>query len=147
MTHSESMLNSKTDKWFDRLANFFYQAQMTRLVGELRVEAPTVFRSMVHDVDSHIAPEVETEIARHLSSPYQDDLKPSEILMPKMMAKYGITEAEFMSLERKHRQQLARRCNQCTKVSQCWLAMRAKAELEECERFCPNQASFDAISH
>lgn len=147
MNSTEYNVSQKPLKWYDRLSNFFYEASMARLVGQLRVEAPMVFRGMVNDIDNPIAPEVEAEIVRYLKSPFQDELKPAETLMPRMMAKYGITSQQFEALEKKQRNLLNRRCNQCAVVSQCWQAMRDNAELEECERFCPNQASFDAISH
>lgn len=146
MIHSEVTSSKKLLRWYDRLANLCYEASIPSLVNHLRVEAPMVFRGMVNDIDNPIAPEIEAEIARYLSSPCQDELKPAVTLMPRMMEKYGISSSQFAALERQQKALLIRRCSQCPSASMCWLAMRADAELEECETFCPNQATFNAIS-
>lgn len=146
MSQTEVTFSNKSIRWYDRLANLSYEASIPGLVNHLRVEAPMVFRGMVNDIDNPIAPELETEIARYLRSPCQDELKPAVTLMPRMMEKYGICSQQFAALEKQQKAQLVRRCNQCPSASKCWLAMRADAELEECETFCPNQAVFYAIS-
>src|SRR5690554_738823 len=147
MTRSETTLNNKPLKWYDRLASFCYEASAKRLVSQLRTGAPTVFREMINDLETPIAPEIEAEIAQYLRSPFQHELNPSDTLMPRMMEKHGITATQFAELERKQRALLQRRCNQCTAVSQCWQAMRANTDLETSENFCPNHTSFNNINH
>ena len=35
-------------------------------------------------------------------------------------------------------------CNACPVVGQCWKAMRAGVDVEECRGFCPNAEAFDS---
>lgn len=147
MSQSEPAFSKKPLKWYDRLSNLFYEASIASHVGRIRAEAPMVFRKMINDIDTPLEPEMENQVARYLRSPYQDEITPSETLMPRMMQKYGISSEQFAELEKKERSQLNRRCNQCPSVSQCWKAMRNNAKIEECDTFCANQASFKAISH
>jgi hypothetical protein len=146
MTKSEANIRRNTNSWYNRLVNFINVSFWGRFVKHLRVETPVTFRSMATDFDKPIDPQLEGEIARYLSTPVQTALNPAETLLPRMIAIHEIDPQQFALLEQDKRELIYERCMQCSRVSECWQAMRNRAKAQECKLFCPNHTTLRTIS-
>ena len=121
--------------WFDRFIDRIYHANMSRAVAQLRVEAHTHYQAMVTDLDTPFDPTFEDLVADSMKRRELVDFRPSHVLFPRMMTRFGVAKTEYSDTELRV---LGKQCDQCDHISQCWKAMRGKAGAEECRQFCPN---------
>ena len=128
--------------WYSRLSDLLFDANMPRLVQDMRREAGPTFQSMVRDLNTPMAPAFEREVARTLNRSGSNDLIPAVTLMPAMMERFGLEIDDFGLEERAHLHDMQAVCNRCPSVGRCWRAMRAKADRTQCLSFCPNAEDF-----
>jgi|SRR5690554_4348379 len=129
--------------WYSRLNDLLFDANMPRLVQDMRREAGPTFQSMVRDLNTPMAPAFEREVARTLNRSGSNDLIPAVTLMPAMMERFGLTADDFGPDEHVQFGKMQTVCNHCPVASRCWKAMRAGAGSEQCRDFCPNAQAFD----
>lgn len=122
-------------RWIDRLIGHFYNANMSRTVTQLRIEANSHYRELISDLDTPLDSTFESLVAESFNRHELVDFRPSDILFPRMMIQFGTSKADYSDSEIKT---LSKQCDQCHNISQCWLALRGNAEIDECEQFCPN---------
>ncbi len=130
-----TLQSTKKMSWFDRLCDRFYNTNMNRTITYMRMEAPAHYRTMVTDLDAPMDSRFESLVANTLTRRELVDFRPSKVLFPRMMRQFGVNMADCQDSELRT---MGKRCNQCDRISECWLALRANADQAECERFCPN---------
>lgn len=121
--------------WFDRLIDRIYHANMSRAAAQLTVEAHTQYHAMVTDMDAPLDPTFEDLVADSMKRRELVDFRPSHVLFPHMMSRFGVAKSDCSDAELRT---LGRRCDQCDQVSQCWRSLRRKVSAADCRRFCPN---------
>lgn len=121
--------------WFERMIDWLYRANMSRAIGQFRVEAPTQFHSMITNLDTRLDPTFETLVVETLKRRELVDFRPSHVLLPRMMRQFRVDKAACTDTELKN---MGRRCDQCEHISQCWLSLRANENQNTYRRFCPN---------
>ncbi|WP_280554033.1 hypothetical protein [Halomonas sp. 25-S5] len=129
--------------WLARLEERLFAASMPRVVQGIRHEASVVYREMVRDLDTPMAPAFEREVARTLNRGGERELIPAETLMPEMMARFDLDRDDFGPEEAVHFGELQTVCNRCPVVGRCWKAMRGGERWETCRGFCPNAEAFE----
>ncbi|MDZ7853895.1 MAG: hypothetical protein U5L98_14935 [Halomonas sp.] len=128
--------------WWTRFADRCYQATTPRLVQEIQHEAPRTYSEMLEDLSTPLDHRFEQQMARQLQQGQPLGFVPSKTLMPVMMQRFGLQQAE-MAADPDHAA-MRSVCNGCPVVGQCWKAMRAGADVEECRGFCPNAKAFES---
>lgn len=121
--------------WFDRLIGRVYHANMSRVVTQFRVEAPTQYQAMISDLDVRLDPTFESFVADSMKRRELVDFRPSHVLFPRMMKRFNVVRADCTDAELRT---MGKSCDRCEHISQCWKALRAKADRAECRAFCPN---------
>jgi hypothetical protein len=121
--------------WLDSMINRFYMANMRRTVTQMRMEASTQYQEFISDLDANMDSTFESMVAESLNRRELVDFRPSHVLFPRMLRQFSADKAEFSDGALKV---MGKRCDQCSKVSHCWLALRANMKASECEKFCPN---------
>ena len=121
--------------WFDRVIDRFYMANMRRTVSQMRMEANTQYQDFISDLDATMDSTFESLVAESLNRRELVEFRPSHVLFPRMMKQFSVNKAEYSDRALKA---MGKQCDQCSKISHCWLALRANAEAGECEKFCPN---------
>lgn len=134
--------HSTQHSWYSRLSDLLFDANMPRLVQDMRREAGPTFQTMVRDLDTPMTAAFESEVARTLNSSGKDDLIPAVTLMPAMMERFGLVADDFGLEERTYLHTMEAVCNRCPSVGRCWQAMRARADRAQCLGFCPNAKDF-----
>lgn len=128
--------------WWDRLTERCYRASTPQLVQDMQHEASRTYNEMLEDLDMPLDAHFEGEVARQLQSGQPVGFKQARTLMPVMMQRFGLQQAE-LATDPDYGAMRAT-CNGCPVVGQCWKAMRAGADVEECRGFCPNAETFDS---
>ncbi|MDY7116079.1 hypothetical protein RAN53_06930 [Halomonas sp. SSL-5] len=134
--------DASRQSWWARLSERCYRATTPRLVQDIQHEAAGTYNEMLEDLKTPLDAHFEREMARQLESGRPLGFKPARNLMPVMMQRFGLQDAE-LAADPDYAAMRAT-CNACPVVGQCWKAMRAGAEVEECRGFCPNAAAFDS---
>ncbi|MGM0693969.1 MAG: hypothetical protein ACQEUN_11285 [Pseudomonadota bacterium] len=128
--------------WWARLSERCYQATTPGLVRDIQHEAPGTYSEMLEDLTTPLDRRVEQEMARQLQQGQPLGFVPAKVLMPVMMQRFGLRQAE-VAADPDHAAMRAV-CNGCSVVDQCWKAMRAGADMATCRGFCPNAAAFES---
>ncbi|AQU84125.1 MULTISPECIES: hypothetical protein [unclassified Halomonas] len=144
----------KDTTWWERLAERCYTASTATLARNVKDQAGATFDALINDLERPLEPRFEQAVARQLAAGQPAHFKPASTLMPVMMQRFGLEERALQAraLLGDGRVNLADyatlrdNCNACAAVGDCWKAMRANAELEECRRLCPNANAFDALA-
>lgn len=141
--------NTDTTSWWERLTERCYATSTTTLARNVKQEAGASYDALISDLERPLEPHFERELAKQLAADQPAHFSPARALMPVMMQRFGLQEK---SLEESglmnHADYVALRdtCNACAVVGDCWKAMRAHAELDECRRLCPNATAFDTLA-
>lgn len=130
--------------WWARFSERCFAASTPQLVRDIQHEASSTYGELLTDLESPLEPGFEQEMARQLERERPFDFKPARVLMPVMVERFGLQEARLASDPAYDAMRAA--CNGCPVVGQCWKAMRAGAEAEECRGFCPNAEAFDRVA-
>lgn len=141
-TSTTPRTHTSRQPWWDRLTERCYRASTPQLVQDMQHEASRTYNEMLEDLDTPLDAHFEGEVARQLQSGQPVGFKQARTLMPVMMQRFGLQEAE-LATDPDYGAMRAT-CNGCPVVGQCWKAMRAGADVEECRGFCPNAESFDS---
>ncbi|MBF7053794.1 hypothetical protein IOC61_10690 [Halomonas sp. KAO] len=128
--------------WWTLLVDSCYRATTPKLVQDMQHEASHAYNEMLEDLDLPLDAHFEREMARQLQSGQPLGFKPARTLMPVLMQRFGLQEAE-LATDPDYGAMRAT-CNGCPVVGRCWKAMRGGADLEECRGFCPNAEAFDS---
>ena len=131
----------KRTTWWERLTERCYAASTPQLVRDVQHEAGTTYQKLLTDLESPLEPGFEREMARQLGVGQPVTFVPSRTLMPVMMQRFGLQDAD-LAAEAGYGA-LRDTCNACPVVGHCWQAMRAGAAVEECRGFCPNAEAFE----
>lgn len=121
--------------WLERFGEYCYRASMPRVVQYFRNEATFEYESMINDLDSDLAPEMEDVIAAQLPVDQGYLLHADRVLLPAMAARM---DADLSVADQATHRKLSGTCQGCTQVGRCWLALRRGTRAAELERFCPN---------
>lgn len=138
-----------TTTWWGRLTERCYTASTDTLARSVKDQAGAAFDALVNDLERPLEPRFEQAVARQLAAGQPAYFKPARTLMPMMMQRFGLEERVLQEKGQiRHADYVALRdtCNACAAVGDCWKAMRANAEIEECRRLCPNANAFDALA-
>lgn len=141
--------HADTTSWWGRLTERCYTASTATLARNIKQQAGASYDALVNDLERPLEPRFEQAVARQLAAGQPAHFRPANTLMPVMMQRFGLNES---TLEEggviNHADYVALRdtCNACAAVGDCWKAMRASAELDECRRLCPNANAFDALA-
>ncbi|MGM0983136.1 MAG: hypothetical protein ACQEXG_06870 [Pseudomonadota bacterium] len=138
MTNAQT---TRTASWWERLTERCYATSTPQLVRDVQHEAGPTYHALLNDLDSTLETGFEREMARQLEAGQPTDFVPAKALMPVMMQRFGLQEAELAADPGYNA--MRDTCNGCPVVGHCWKAMRAGAEVEECRGFCPNARTFD----
>ncbi|TFH87613.1 hypothetical protein EQG41_05900 [Billgrantia azerbaijanica] len=111
-----------------------------RALLELKCCAPKALSVLVHDLSQPMGRALEQALARSLDTGEIADFRPADTLMPAMLPRFGLDPAAVGEGPTIH--SLRTTCNACQAVGHCWLALRHRASLTECCRFCPNAEVF-----
>lgn len=128
--------------WWARLSERCYRATTPRLVQDMQHEASRAYGEMLEDLEAPLDAHFEREVARQLQGGRPSGFKPARTLMPVMLQRFGLQDAE-LATDPDYAAMRAT-CNACPVVGQCWKAMRVGADVEECRDFCPNAEAFDS---
>ncbi|MDP3535248.1 MAG: hypothetical protein Q8S08_07645 [Halomonas sp.] len=136
--------STDTTSWWERLTERCYLTSTATLARNVKQEAGASYEALIHDLEKPLEPHFEQAVARQLAAVQPAHFRPAETLMPVMMQRFGLEESGLMN----HPDYVALRdtCNACAAVGDCWKAMRADAELDECRHICPNANAFDALA-
>ncbi|UYO73143.1 DUF6455 family protein [Halomonas qinghailakensis] len=140
---------TETTSWWERLTERCYATSTATLARNVKQEAGASYDALISDLERPLEPHFERELAKQLATDQPAHFSPANTLMPVMMQRFGLQEK---SLEESglinHADYVALRdnCNACAVVGECWKAMRANAELDECRHLCPNANAFDALA-
>ncbi|MFU1519030.1 DUF6455 family protein [Vreelandella alkaliphila] len=141
--------HTDTTSWWGRLTERCYTASTATLARNIKQQAGASYDALINDLERPLEPRFEQVVARQLAASQPAHFRPANTLMPVMMQRFGLNES---ALEEggviNHADYVALRdtCNACAAVGDCWKAMRASAELDECRRLCPNANAFDALA-
>lgn len=141
--------HTDTTSWWGRLTERCYTASTATLARNIKQQAGASYDALINDLERPLEPRFEQAVARQLAAGQPAHFRPANTLMPVMMQRFGLNES---ALEEggviNHADYVALRdtCNACAAVGDCWKAMRASAELDECRRLCPNANAFDALA-
>ncbi|MGO2006553.1 DUF6455 family protein [Vreelandella alkaliphila] len=141
--------HTDTTSWWGRLTERCYTASTATLARNINQQAGASYDALINDLERPLEPRFEQAVARQLAAGQPAHFSPAKTLMPVMMQRFGLNES---ALEEggviNHADYVALRdtCNACAAVGDCWKAMRASAELDECRRLCPNANAFDALA-
>ncbi|CAM3375346.1 hypothetical protein [Halomonas lysinitropha] len=133
-----------TASWWERLTERCYATSTPQLVRDVQHEAGPTYHALLNDLGSPLETDFEREMARQLEAGQPSDFVPAKALMPVMMQRFGLQDAEVAAEPGYN--MMRKTCNGCPVVGQCWKAMRAGAEVEECRGFCPNAKAFDSLA-
>ncbi|MDN3562220.1 hypothetical protein KF947_09460 [Halomonas sp. FeN2] len=143
--------NTDTTSWWGRLIERCYVTSTTTLARRVKQEAGATFNALINDLERPLEPHFEQEVARQLAAGKPAHFSPARTLMPVMMQRFGLQEDALQEsglINHVDYVVLRDNCNACAAVGDCWKAMRASAELDECRKLCPNAKAFDAlVSH
>lgn len=132
---------TRPSSWWERLSERCYAASMPRLVSDVQHEASSTYQALLTDLDRPLESGFEREMARQLAAGQPVAFVPAQTLMPVMMQRFGLQEADLAA--QPGYGVLRDTCNSCPVMGQCWQAMRADAEVDECRGFCPNAEAFE----
>lgn len=141
--------NTDTTSWWERLTERCYLTSTATLARNVKQEAGASYDALINDLERPLEPRFEQAVAKQLAAGQPAHFRPASALMPVMMQRFGLNER---ALEEggliNHADYVALRdtCNACAAVGDCWKAMRADAELDECRHICPNANAFDALA-
>ncbi|MFW6346162.1 MAG: hypothetical protein ACOC0M_07540, partial [Halomonas sp.] len=135
---------TRTASWWERLTERCYTTSTAQLVRDVQHEAGPTYHALLNDLESPLEPGFEREMARQLATGQPSDFVPAKTLMPVMMQRFGLKDAEVAAEPGYNA--ICKTCNGCPVVGQCWKAMRAGTEVEECRGFCPNARAFDSLA-
>lgn len=141
--------HKETTSWWGRLTERCYTTSTATLARNIKQQAGASYDALINDLERPLEPRFEQAVARQLAAGQPAHFRPANTLMPVMMQRFGLNES---ALEEggviNHADYVALRdtCNACAAVGDCWKAMRASAELDECRRLCPNANAFDALA-
>lgn len=141
--------NTDTTSWWERLTERCYLTSTATLARDVKQEAGASYDALINDLERPLEPRFEQAVAKQLEAGQPAHFRPASALMPVMMQRFGLNER---ALEEggliNHADYVALRdtCNACAAVGDCWKAMRADAELDECRHICPNANAFDALA-
>ncbi|MFC7368825.1 hypothetical protein [Vreelandella zhaodongensis] len=146
--------NTETTSWWGRLTERCYATSTATLARNVKQEAGASYDALINDLERPLEPRFEQAVAKQLAAGQPAHFRPANTLMPVMMQRFGLNESalEKSALEEggviNHADYVALRdtCNACAAVGDCWKAMRASAELDECRRLCPNATAFDTLA-
>lgn len=122
----------------ERLADYIQGARVER---ELRWYAPHVLTEVTSDLEMPLNAPFERAVARSLANGNIAGFRPSEVLMPRMMQRFGLAADECQG-EASGRAWAAT-CERCPKVGQCWQHLRGGSDGQEGASFCPNAEAFE----
>lgn len=136
--------NTDTTSWWERLTERCYATSTATLARNVKQEAGASYDALIYDLERPLEPRFEQAVAKQLAAGQPAHFRPASALMPVMMQRFGLEESGLMN----HADYVALRdtCNACAAVGDCWKAMRADAELDECRHICPNANAFDALA-
>lgn len=137
--------------WWGRLTERCYTASTATLARNIKQQAGASYDALINDLERPLEPRFEQAVARQLAAGQPAHFSPANTLMPVMLQRFGIRESALKeSMLKEHGfadyRALRDTCNACAAVGDCWKAMRASAELDECRRLCPNANAFDALA-
>lgn len=132
---------TRPSSWWERLTERCYAASTPQLVHDVQHEAGTTYQKLLTDLDYPLERGFEREMARQLGAGQPATFVPAKTLMPVMMQRFGLQDAELAA--QPGYGALRDTCNACPVVGHCWQAMRAAADVEECRGFCPNAEAFE----
>lgn len=141
--------STDTTSWWERLTERCYLTSTATLARDVKQEAGASYDALINDLERPLEPRFEQAVAKQLAAGQPAHFRPASALMPVMMQRFGLNER---ALEEggliNHADYVALRdtCNACAAVGDCWKAMRADAELDECRHICPNANAFDALA-
>ncbi|RUR30358.1 hypothetical protein ELY33_11240 [Vreelandella andesensis] len=138
-----------TTSWWGRLTERCYATSTATLARNVKQEAGASYDALINDLERPLEPRFEREIAKQLAAGQPAHFSPAKTLMPVMMQRFGLQKkSQEESGLMNHADYVALRdtCNACAAVGDCWKAMRANAELDECRHLCPNANAFDALA-
>lgn len=141
--------HTDTTSWWGRLTERCYTASTATLAHNIKQQAGASYDALINDLERPLEPRFEQAVARQLAAGQPAHFSPAKTLMPVMMQRFGLKESELHgNVLMNHADYSALRdtCNACAAVGDCWKAMRASAELDECRRLCPNANAFDALA-
>ncbi|MDR5902986.1 hypothetical protein [Halomonas icarae] len=143
MTTSKTTSTSTSRQpWWVRLSERCYTASTAQLVRDVQHEAGSTYDELLTDLKSPLEPGFERQVARRLQSDKPIGFKPARTLMPVMMQRFSLQDAELTNDPDYGAMRAT--CNGCPVVGRCWKAMRGGADVEECRGFCPNAEAFDS---
>lgn len=136
--------NTDTTSWWERLTERCYATSTATLARNVKQEAGASYDALINDLESPLEPRFEQAVARQLAAGQTAHFSPARTLMPIMMQRFGLEDSGLKN----HAVYVALRdnCNACAAVGDCWKAMRANAELDECRHLCPNANAFDVLA-
>ena len=132
---------TRPSTWWERLTERCYAASTPQLVRDVQHEAGKTYQTLLTDLEGPLEGGFEREMARQLAAGQPASFVPAKTLMPVMMQRFGLQEADLAADAGYGA--LRDTCNSCPVVGHCWQAMRAEAEVEECRGFCPNAEAFE----
>lgn len=141
--------HTDTTSWWRRLTERCYTSSTTTLARNIKQEAGASYNALINDLERPLEPSFEQAVARQLAAGQPAHFRPANTLMPVMMQRLGLKESELHGnglMNHADYRALRDTCNACAAVSDCWKAMRANAELDECRHLCPNANVFDALA-
>ncbi|MDQ7735251.1 DUF6455 family protein [Halomonas sp. SpR1] len=141
--------NTDTISWWGRLIERCYASSTAMLAHKLKHEASASYDALINDLERPLEPRFEQEIAKQLAAGPTAHFSPARTLMPVMMQHFGLEEdvlQESGLISQADYVALRDSCNACAAVGDCWKAMRASPELDECRKLCPNATAFDALA-
>ncbi len=130
-----------TPTWWERLTERCYAASTPQLVRDVQHEAGKTYQTLLTDLQRPLEDGFEREMARQLAAGQPPAFVPAKTLMPVMMQRFGLQDAELAG--EAGYTALRDTCNACPVVGHCWQSMRAGADVEECRSFCPNAEAFE----
>lgn len=141
--------HTDTTSWWGRLTERCYTASTATLARNINQQAGASYDALINDLERPLEPRFEQAVARQLAAGQPAHFSPAKTLMPVMMQRFGLKESELhgnVLMKHADYRTLRDTCNACAAVGDCWKAMRASAELDECRRLCPNANAFDALA-
>ncbi|HBS84644.1 MAG TPA: hypothetical protein DEO68_11370 [Halomonas campaniensis] len=141
--------HTDTTSWWGRLTERCYTASTATLARNIKQQAGASYDALINDLERPLEPRFEQAVARQLAAGHPAHFSPAKTLMPVMLQRFGLKENELrrnVLINHADYRALCDTCNACAAVGDCWKAMRANAELDECRRLCPNANAFDALA-
>lgn len=135
------MVNVETSRqrsWWERVAESHYRASLPRLVNDMQHESAGVYQSLVGDLGTPLEADFEREVARQMNAGRRGGIRPSRVLLPEMMRRFGCAAAEVEMAP------MRSTCDACPVSGRCWRALRQGADAEECRSFCANAEVFES---